>query len=342
MIGIGLSGTFQIYNKQGILSGPFSALLLLCALICALLLLIFLDWQIWSPRRLAKAKAIDRWLGVDVLGNAAPPPGGWDTIQGRFQGRELRIVRLPGDALGAARWSMHTDSKLQVSVLRTPEPVPQSGSLQETEFSTGDTDFDRLYLWQSTQPADALTLLKIDAARHAMRRLATLFARHGEVFGMDAGVRIESGEINILQAPAPWLRPGSFSAEEVLLILDDLAIVAECLESGSPKQDAADPAAVMSIAAPNPWIALAGAVCVGLIVWLGGTYFLARFWSLSAAMVGFFIPPVMLAMLFMVSSAMGSGREGAVDDAIQDETNKLMRKRPDLARLAKTFRVLDV
>src|SRR5689334_16371408 len=84
-VAIGLTGQFTIYNAKGLLTGPFSALLLLGATEAALLTIVALDWKVWLPARLTRGKAIERWLFADVLHSEFAQEN-WQSIHGKFRG----------------------------------------------------------------------------------------------------------------------------------------------------------------------------------------------------------------------------------------------------------------
>jgi len=336
---IGLSGKFQAYNSQGLLTGPFSALLLLTAAVLALLLLVLVDWKVWTPQRREKSIAIARWLAKDVLGGTdaqTPALQMWSTLSGKFDGYEVSLARVRTFRLGAVRWSLLVPGPAnfpQLTVLR-PLVSPNSSAQLADKYSTGDAEFDQKYLWQSAQPDEALVILQNERARKSLKRLATFFAQRGNVFAGDFGVKIGGGAITLLQAPAPWLRPGTFNAGEVLLILHDLTTLADVLTQRErpPREPAAQESADSG---GSPWLALGCAALIGVVLWLGMTALLAHWGGMSAAMIGFFIPPLMLAFVFMTVSAGGSGREPEIDDAIRNEAANVLRERPELGKLAK-------
>lgn len=331
IVAIACSGHFQMYNIQGILSGPFSALLLLGAIVSAAFLLVLLDWKIWYPQRIARAAAFARWLS-NLFGDPSANSVQWQTVRGKFENRNVTLSRVAG----GVNWSVESAFTVEFSVVRLPGKTRTKSD--GGEFATGDADFDECYQWQSAQPVEALPLLKNAEVQGVLKRLATLIAQRGNIAETQNGVRAAGGRIGVTQAPAPWLRGTESAADEVLFILSDLCALAARLEGR------VDPVATSQTAnnadsnragVPNS-LAWWGIACAGLLVialWLSGTWVLARLIGMSAAMLGFFIPPLMLALLFMYSSANSTGRDPELEDYIKKEARELLRKRSDLQAL---------
>jgi hypothetical protein len=329
-VGIGVSQQFQMFSSKGILSGPFSALVMLGAIEGTLFLLVLLDWRVWKPQREAMQEKIARWLAVDVLGNASAPAAGWQQITGRFRGCDVMIARTAVSGQAGLAWSAKTNSELDLSVVRLGTPSATAAG----EYSSGDAEFDARYAWQTHEPSRALPLLKDEKARGALKRLATLFAQPGEFSDASAGVRVKGGVVSVMQSPAPTLVPHSFSPQEVLLILQDLTTLAMLLQ-GTPLPAAVPPPKKTSEAPEaTQWLALGCAGASALGAWLGGTYLLAHLLGMAAAMVGFFIPPLALAVWAMVLAAGGPARDANIDRTIRTEAAAMVQGSDELAKLA--------
>jgi hypothetical protein len=338
--GVGVSGKFQVVDAKGVLAGPFSALLLLSASIAALLLVILLDWKVWQPRRAQRAREFQRWLTVDVLNCSNDFSRSVSeettkvvtTISGTFRERGISITRVQSYGARGLRWCAKTASKLELIVARQEMPTPPAPA---NEFSTGDEDFEALYAWQTALPADALPFLKNDACRAAIKRLASLVAQRGKIGKSDIGLSIRGGEITLLQAPAPDLAAGAFRADEALMILHDLSVLAACLEGAPVPGEASAPAVNVKPGDPlSAWLAV-GCVGMGAVVgWMGLTWAAAHFAGLGTAMVVFFLPPVLLAFLFMLGNAGGSGRQAELDEFISKESAEIVKRYADLAGLS--------
>jgi hypothetical protein len=341
---IAFTGKFTLLNSQGILSGPFSALLLLGALQLAVLILTLLDWRVWAPRRNEAARAIDRWLAVDVLGNATPPAEDWQSLQGTFRGCEITLARTYLLHIKALRWTVRVDAPFDLRLVRLPQPATDTKTKNATApdaFSSGDAEFDQRYAWQTTQPERVLPLLKEDATRLALKRLASLFAQRGEIADVDPGLSLNDGQLTFVQAPATTLTPGTFSAQETLLILHDLSLLALRFSGKDvPAPVEPPPAAVTPDAAGgSEWMALG---CLGaflICVWLGATYLAARYMGLPAGMITFFVPPVGLAIGMMVLSAGSTPRDAEVERTIRSESAAVLQRFGDLAACAERFKV---
>jgi hypothetical protein len=337
-IAIGLTGQFTIYNKQGLLSGSFSGLLLLGATEAALLALIALDWRIWRPARIARAKSIEQWLFANVLGTSAPTENNWQKIHGKFSSRDVSIQRTTASGVTAWRWSIRTSSPLQfhltrldLSEERRRKSAPPTKA--DPSLSTEDAEFEERYDWQSAQPEKVLAVLKQDESRGALKRLASLFAQHGKIESEHNGIILSNGELSLLQCPAPEFSHSAYFPDELLLILHDLALVVAAFEgSTSTKVQAAPAAPIEQDDTLSAWIALGCAGALAIVIWMGVTYFLARSsGGLPAAMIGFFVPPVALALWFVVLS--GRSTHPETDAAIRRETARIMAEEAPLAKI---------
>ncbi|HYG73892.1 MAG TPA: hypothetical protein VEK08_02665, partial [Planctomycetota bacterium] len=315
--------------------------LLLSASIIALMTLIALDWKVWLPARLERARAFERWLAIDVLGNPAPPPDNWTTLEGKFRGRDISISRSHAYGMRGLRWRAKTKSELDLKVVRLDiaQPLPPPGwdpanpekPPEPQPFSSGDDDFETLYAWQSHKPDAALPLLKNAEIRASLKRLASLVAQRGVITHADNGITVSGGTLDLLQAPAPDISTGAFQREEALAILHDLTILAGALEGQTPPPESGN--AAINVVQGDPlsaWLALG---CFGMgavLLWMGLTWGAAHFVGLASAMVVFFIPPVLLAFLFMLGQAGGSGRQAELDEFIRKESVELVKKFEDL------------
>lgn len=337
---IGMTGTFTFFNAKGLLSGPFSALLLIAAAESAAVILVLLDWRVWKPRNRARAAAIERWLAVDVLATATPPAPDWEALHGSFRGRAVTLRRgAQRRVLGmeAWRWSAKcnftgTFRAVRISDAATAKMPATSANADAGALSSGDAEFEARYQWQSDRPEEVVKFLKGDAFRSAVKRLASLFSRHGTIGEASCGVQLEDGEVVMLQVPAPVFTRANFSADELLLILHDLTLVAAVLE-GSDVSPAQSPAAPVE-SESSPWLAFGCAGGVLLMAWLSGTYVAARFVGLPAAMVVFFMPALALALWFIVLSAGGTGRDPEIEAAIEAESRREIAGHADLALAA--------
>jgi len=349
-LGVGVSGKFQVFDQKGILSGPFSALLLLSASIAALMIVIALDWKIWMPGRIKRASEFARWLALDVLGNSTPPPADWAVLEGTFRGRDVSIARSAAYGMRGLRWRSRTAAPLDLKVVRldvaqppprrnaAPAPsvfddddAPKPPPTAPEPFSSGDEDFESLYAWQSRKPAEALALLKNAEIRTSIKRLASLVAQRGVIGHPDNGICVESGAIKLLQAPAPDLSTGAFHREEMLTILHDFTVLGDALEGRTPPPENRN--TEIKVAAGDPfsaWLALGCFGGVAVLVWMGLTWAAAHYVGLATAMIVFFIPPVMLAFLFMLGQAGGSGRQAELDEFIRKESVALIKRFSDL------------
>ena len=322
---IGFTGHFKLFNEKGLLSGPFSALLLLGAAEMAALALVLLDWRIWAPRAVARERELECWLAADLLGGATPNPG-WETIRGQFRGRAVSIQRSLGAGIGTWRWTMPARFDGSFAIVRLKQPVKAEAGI--AEVSTGDAEFEARYAWQSDRPATWVALLRDEGMRTAVKRLTSLFALHGRVGDANCGLRLSGNELTLIQIPAPaLLRPG-FNPDEWLLILHDLSTVAAMLEQAP----LAKSEAVSDAAEPGgAWLALG---CLGLFAlgaWIGIVYLVAIYAGLPGAMIAFFMPAVALALWFMFVSARGSGRDPEVDSAIDREAGAEVGRYGDLS-----------
>ena len=336
---IGMTGSFTLFNAKGLLSGPFSFLLLLGATEAAALLLVVLDWRVWKPRGRARAAAIERWLNVDVLGNREAPAANWDALHGSFRGRTVTLRRNTerrGMGMETWRWSAATAFKGTFRAVRTALPAESKkpNTPERSAYDTGDAEFEERYQWQSDRPAEVVKLLRQPELRGAVKRLASLFALHGAITDANCGIQLERGELVLSQAPAPVFTRSTFSPQELLLILHDLTLVAAVVEGTAPPtpEVLATPDAS---AAGSPLLAFGCAGVVALAVWLGGTYGVARFIGLPAAMVAFFMPAVALALWFIAVSTLASGRNPEVEAAIETESRREIDCHADLRLLAK-------
>ena len=333
-VAIGFTGQFKFFNEKGLLSGPFSALLLIGAAQTAGLLIVTLDWRIWQPRAAGRARVLERWLCCDLLGSASPPPADWETLRGHFRGRAVTVQRAPqrvggGRGVGVWRWSVATNFTGTFSAVRTT--APSAPAVVSADLSTGDTEFEERYAWQSDRPGETSELLRKPELRSAVKRLASLFAFHGPIGDANCGLRVAQREIAIRQIPAPVLARPAFNPDELLLMLHDLTLLAALLEgSAAPEIQSA---AAAPAASGGAWLAFGCACLAGLAVWVGATYCVARFAGLPAAMVAFFLPAVALAFWFMILSARGSGRDADIDAAIDREASQAITRHADLASL---------
>ncbi len=344
---IGVTGSFTLFNAKGLLSGPFSFLLLLGATEGAALLLVVLDWRVWKPRGRARALAIERWLACDVLGNAQAPSADWDALHGSFRGRTVTLRRNAerrGRGLGMEtwRWSAKTGFKGTFRVVRTEEAAakPSASPAADAELSTGDAEFEERYQWQSDRPAEVVKLLRQPELRGAVKRLASLFSLHGTIGAKatdaNCGIQVERGELVLSQAPAPVFTRSTFSPRELLLILHDLTLTASIFEGAAPPKS--EPlAADANAAGGSPWLAFGCAGILALAVWLGGTYGVARYIGLPAAMVAFFLPAVALALWFIAVSTLASGRNPEVEAAIETESQREIGSHADLRALSEDW-----
>jgi hypothetical protein len=338
-VAIGVTGQFKFFNAQGILSGPFSALLLLGALQLAVLILTLLDWRVWLPRRLEATRAIDRWLSVDVLGNAAPPPDDWPSLTGSFRGCDVTIARTYLLHLKALRWTVKTSAPFDLRLVRLPQEKATNAPKPDAPtdpFSSGDAEFDQRYAWQTTQPEKVLPLLKDKSTRMAIKRLASLFAQRGEIAEPDQGLQLRDGQLTLMQAPATTLTPATFNPTEALLILHDLSLLALAFSGKEPPLPRkVDP--TKEVAGSGGWFELS---CLGVILitlWLGATYLAARYMGLPAGMITFFVPPVGLAIGMMVLSAGSTPRDAEVERTIRTESARICDEFADLSERAAKF-----
>jgi len=329
-VAVGVSGHYQVVDAKGVLAGPFSALLLLGASVAALLLVIILDWKVWLPQRAQRSRDFQHWLAQDVLG--AQHTDGAATYAGKFRGRAVSLTRIQSYGMRGLRWSAKTASKLDLLIARQEMPAPP---MPNNEFSTGDEDFEALYAWQTTTPVEALPILKNDACRAALKRLASLVAQRGKVGKPDVGVSIRGGEISMLQAPAPDLSTGAFQAGEALMILHDLSVLTACLEGEPVPAEASAPEVNVKPGDPlSAWLAVGCAGMGGVVAWMGVTWAAAHFAGLAMAMIVFFLPPVLLAFLFMLGNAGGSGRQAELDEFIRKESAEIVKRYADLTSLS--------
>jgi hypothetical protein len=334
---IGVTSTFTLFNAKGLLSGPFSGLLLIGAAEFAALVLVLLDWSVWKPRNRARAAAIERWLAVNVLGNREAPAENWEALHGSFRGRTVTVRRgaqRRGLGMEAWRWSAKTGFKGTFRTVRISDAdaAKAPAATAETPLSTGDAEFEARYQWQSDRPEEVVKLLKGAEFRAAIKRLASLFSRHGKIADSTCGVTLEQGDVVLLQVPAPVFARANFAADELLLILHDLTLTAAALEGTEPP--AAQPLATPPELPGSPWLAFGCAGGVLLLLWLSGTYGAARFVGLPAAMIVFFMPALALALWFIVLSATGSGRDPEIEAAIEVEARREIAGHMDLAKLA--------
>ena len=341
---IGVTGSFTLFNAKGLLSGPFSFLLLLGATEGAALMLVLLDWRVWKPRGRARAQAIERWLACDVLGNTQAPAANWDALHGSFRGRTVTLRRNAerrgrGMGMETWRWSAKTGFKGTFRVVRTEEAAakPSASQSADADLLTGDAEFEERYQWQSDRPAEVVKLLRQPELRGAVKRLASLFSLHGTIGAKapdaNCGIHVERGELVLSQAPAPVFTRSTFAPQELLLILHDLTLAASVLEGAAPPK--AEPLAITAQAATgSPWLAFGCAGSVALVAWLGGTYGVARFVGLPAAMVAFFLPAVALALWFIAVSTLASGRNPEDEAAIETESQREIGNHADLRTLS--------
>jgi hypothetical protein len=336
-VAIGLTGQFNIYNEKGLLSGPFSALLLLGAVEAALLTLIALDWKVWQPGRIARGKQIETWFHSKVLHSDASGEN-WLSASGKFRGRDVSIQRTPASGVTAWRWSVKTSATLQFHLARLDlaeerrrKSLPPAKD--DSNLKTDDAEFEERYDWQSAQPNEVLALLKQEDTRAALKRLASLFAQHGKIESEHNGLVVSGGSISLLQCPAPAFQQTAYFSDELLLVLHDLTRVADALEGAASvkAQTPAPPAAAEQDDSLSAWLALGCAGALAIVIWMGFTYFLSRASGLPAAMIGFFVPPVALALWFVVLS--GRSTHPETESAIRREAKRIIGENPDLAGL---------
>ncbi len=116
--------------------------------------------------------------------------------------------------------------------------------------------------------------------------------------------------------------------------MHDLTLLSRVLAGEAPPQPIATAVVPASPDAPGEWIALGILGAAALAFWLGGTYLLACFFGMPAGMLGFFIPPVALAVWSMAVSAGNAAREPEIERAIRNEAAQLLSRFPDLAAAA--------
>jgi len=301
------------------------------------MLIIALDWRIWQPARRAKALAFERWLAMDVLQNSEPPQENWKQLNGRFRGREVTVSRAMIRGMRAMEWTAKTVSSFDLRVVRLEMPRPPEtleNNKAAQEYSSGDEDFESLYAWQTHKPLEVLPVLKDARARGAIKRLASLYAQRGNVSDPELGINIAAGSISVLQTPAPDLLSGSYSPEEALLVLSDLATLADCLE-GKPGPSV-ETAPKVQESAGDPLSAWLGVGCFGMLAivsWMGATWAVAHYLGLAPAMVVFFIPAVLLAFLFLLGNAGSSGRPAEIEEVIQKQASDMLAQNEEMKAL---------
>jgi len=335
---IGLSGTFVMFDDKGILSGPFSALLLISAAVGSLLILVILDWRIWQPQRITDETEFMRWLTQDILCcKAIVENKTWQNIEGTFHARRVILSRVAFQKSAAIRWSVETSppSAQNVRIVRLDSPAPAGNG----EYSSGDTDFDARYAWQTDAPGAFLPVLKNAAVRESIKRLASLFAQRTDGPGVgrpDNGISISNGRVSLLEHPAPLLVQGHVSAGEILLLLRDLSTLAAALEG----REVASPAPPSAPATePAHWLAVGCTGFFGVALWLCGSWALAHWLGMPAGMLGFFTPAMLLIFVFMLANAGKSGREAETEDVIRDQAAVLLGADSEMAQLATKLRM---
>ena len=334
-LGTGQSSTF--FDSKGILTGPGTLIVLIGAALSALI--VFVSYKKWTLRRAFEnppakpkgdenaARALGEWLQKDVLASAQIYDG--NRIEGIFNGRRVAIERFESGGESRVRYSAETAESLSLRVwwLGKTRAEPAGGQ-SAAEFATNDPHFENCCGWQSPAPRDALQILNRGDVTGTLHRICFISGRSGGAPD-DTGIAFENGRI-VCATLAPSF--AFMSAPSALVFLHDLVFLADAAENKTARQLLAGTEAAAQDGSGERYLEMLGkrrsrfmdlVSCLMFIVfvlvplaalWIGGSYYCAKALDMSAGMLCFFVPVLLMAIfVFTRPTAPPAGSEGVND-----------------------------
>lgn len=334
-LGTGQSSTF--FDSKGILTGPGTFIVLIGAALSALI--VFVAYKKWTLRRSFEnpqakpkadedaARALGEWLQKDVLTSSQMSDG--NRIEGIFNGRRVAIERFESGGELRVRYSTETAEPLALRVwwLGKTRAEPAGGE-SAAEFATNDPHFENCCGWQSPAPRDALRFLNRGDVTGTLHRVCFISGRSGGAPG-DTGIVFENGRI-VCATLAPSF--DFMHAPSALVFLHDLVFLADAAENKAAHQFLAGTEAAALVGSGERTLELLGkrrsrfmdmVSCLMFVVlvlvplaalWIGGSYYCAKALDMSAGMLCFFVPVLLMAIfVFTRPSAPPAGSEGVND-----------------------------
>ena len=334
--GSGPSTTF--FDPKGILTGPGTFIVLIGAALSALI--VFVAYKKWTLRHAATKPAItkdtqatvrvlEEWLTKEVLTESSAS-GAAAKVDGTFRGRHFLIERIDPAGIGDARvrFTIDTTSTLQLKVWWLGKTRAEAVEKADANtFTTSDPNFENCCAWQSENPQDALSFLNrgdITGTLHRMCFLSGRIEEHREI-----GISFEPRRI-VLTTRTPPLE--FMLAPSVLVSMQDLIYLADAAEKKEPR------AMFAGINAPTADSLSAGVsnapvkpvskfmhvlscmmfvtfVLVPLAaLWIAGSYYCAKALDMSAGMLCFFVPVLLMAIFVFTRPAAPQEGTAAVND----------------------------
>ncbi len=357
--GPGPATTF--YDPKGILTGPGTFLVLIGAALAALLL--FVAYKKWTlkgtmenPSAALKTdenalRALTEWLALDVL-NAAPNTATPSRVEGHFRNRALRIERIEVNGSARVRLTIQTASSLALKVWWLGKMrADVDGPRESSAFATADPQFENCCAWQASAPNDALAFLNRSDVTGTLHRVCFISGRNEN--GDDIGVTFERDRIVLItRMPSREF----MHATSALVLLQDLVFLADAAESKSTHsilagtvafgKELGDPTSAAPLQKKSAIMSFLS--CLMFIVfilvplaamWIAGSYYCAKALDMSAGMICFFLPVLLLAIfVFTRPTAPENDADAANDiDTVRAAALKFweetLRTDPDSARL---------
>jgi hypothetical protein len=332
--GAGPSTTF--FDSKGILTGPGTFIVLIGAALAALI--VFVAYKKWTLQRaLANPsaarktdenakRALDAWLARDVL-NAEPSAIG-QRIEGTFRERHFTIERVESDGLARVRYTIETASSLALRVWWLGKTrLDSDGPRQKSEFETSDPHFESCCAWQSATPNDALTFLNRGDVTGTLHRVCFIAGRND---GSDEiRVAFEPGRITLTTRTPPL---EFMHAASALVLLQDLVFLADAAENKIAHSILAGTGTVGTstfgerkldelVKPRSRFVGFLSCVMFVFLVlvplaalWIAGSYYTAKALDMSAGMVCFFLPVLLMAIFVFTRPAVPEQGSDAAND----------------------------
>ena len=325
------------FDAKGILTGPGTFIVLIGAALAALI--VFVAYKKWTLQRTLSNPAaalkddenakrtLDVWLAENVL-HAPAPTAAAPRIEGLFRGRRFVIEHIESTGPARMRYTIETASTLDLRVWWLGKTrVESAGPRPKSEFETADPHFESCCSWQSATPADALTFLNRDGVTGTLHR-ACFIAGRAEA-AHDIGISFEPSRIT-LTTRTPSL--DFMHAASALIGLHDLIFLADTAENKITQSILAGTGTAITatfgkrkldeLAKPRSRFAgvLSCMMFVFLILvplaalWIAGSYYAAKALDMSAGMVCFFLPVLLLAIFVFTRPAVPEPENAASQD----------------------------
>ncbi|MEI6232995.1 MAG: hypothetical protein WCT04_08080 [Planctomycetota bacterium] len=314
--GIG-SNTF--FDPKGIMTGPGTFIVLIGAALSALI--VFVVYKKWTLKRaeenpatqsaahVSARRELALWLVSDVF-KLTPTQSVDAPIAGFFRGRRFAVERIDDNGSSRLRFAVDTASPLAMRVWWLGKTRSDSNDSQApSEFETTNSDFENCCGWQAPAPRSALDFLNRDDVTGTLHRICFISGRNDGAD--DIGVSFENGRI-VLTTRMP---PHDFMyAAFVLVSMQELSFLADTLESkvarpflagngivgSTPFGDSHSFAPPKSRSAFMDFLSCLMFVFLVLVplaaIWIAGSYYCAKALDMSAGMLCFFVPVLLLAI----------------------------------------------